>query len=325
MPIIPIIAIATALLAAAPPAAAQPWPTRPMTMVVPFAAGGASDVIARILAQGLRMELGQSVVVENVGGAGGMVGSIRVAKAAPDGYQMVLGNVGTHAQNQSLYKKPLYQAGTDFAPVALVTNQSLILVVRKDFPADNLQTFIAYAKANQANLQYGSAGVGGSNHLACLLLNSAIGIDVTHIPYRSGAQAMQDMLAGRVDYQCPSAPVALPQIEARTVKALAILSKNRSSGMPDLPSAHEQGLTDFDIPSWYALFLPSGTPADIVQRLNRATVAALNAPLVQQRLKEIGSDLVTPERMSPEYLGKFVAAEIEKWGRVIKANGIQLE
>jgi tripartite-type tricarboxylate transporter receptor subunit TctC len=325
MPIIPMIAIAAALLAAIPPAAAQAWPTRPMTMVVPFAAGGASDVIARILAQGLRMELGQSVVVENVGGAGGMVGSIRVAKAAPDGYQMVLGNVGTHAQNQSLYKKPLYQAGTDFAPVALVTNQSLILVVRKDFPADNLQTFIAYAKANQANLQYGSAGVGGSNHLACLLLNSAIGIDVTHIPYRSGAQAMQDMLAGRVDYQCPSAPVALPQIEARTVKALAILSKNRSSGMPDLPSAHEQGLTDFDIPSWYALFLPSGTPADIVQRLNRATVAALNAPLVQQRLKEIGSDLVTPERMSPEYLGKFVAVEIEKWGRVIKANGIQLE
>jgi tripartite-type tricarboxylate transporter receptor subunit TctC len=325
MPIIPIIAIATALLAAAPPAAAQPWPTRPMTMVVPFAAGGASDVIARILAQGLRMELGQSVVVENVGGAGGMVGSIRVAKAAPDGYQMVLGNVGTHAQNQSLYKKPLYHAATDFAPVALVTDQSIVLLVRKDFPADNLQAFIAYAKANQAKMQYGSAGVGGSNHLACVLLNSAIGIEVTHVPYRSGAQAMQDMLAGRVDYQCPSAPVALPQIEARTVKALAILSKNRSPGMPDLPSAHERGLTDFDIPSWYALFLPGGTPADIVQRLNRATVAALQTPFVQQRLKEIGSDLVTPERRSSEYLGKFVVAEIEKWARVIKASGVQLE
>jgi tripartite-type tricarboxylate transporter receptor subunit TctC len=325
MIVIPIIAIAATLLAAARPAAAQPWPSRPMTMVVPFAAGGASDVIARILAQGLRTELGQSVIVENVAGAGGMVGSSRVAKAAPDGYQMMLGNVGTHAQNQSLYKKLLYQAATDFAPVALVTDQSLVLVVRKDFPADSLQTFIAYAKANQASLQYGSSGVGGSNHLACLLLNSAIGIDVTHIPYRSGAQAMQDMLAGRVDYQCPSAPVGLPQIEARTVKALAILSKNRSSGMPDLPSAHEQGLTDFDIPSWYALFLPSGTPADIVQRLNRATVTALKTPLVQQRLKEIGSDLVTPERMSPEYLGKFVAAEIEKWARVIKASGIQLE
>ena len=296
-----------------------------MTMVVPFAAGGASDVIARILAQGLRMELGQSVVVENVGGAGGMVGASRVAKAAPDGYQMVLGNVGTHAQNQSLYKKPLYHALTDFVPVALVTDQSLVLVVRKDFPADNLQTFMAYAKANQASLRFGSAGVGGSNHLACLLLNSAIGIEVTHIPYRSGAQAMQDTLAGRIDYQCPSAPVALPQIEAKAVRALAILSRSRSPSMPDLPSAHEQGLADFDVPSWYALFLPAGTPADIVRRLNGATVAALNAPSVQQRLKEIGSDLVAPERMSPEYLGKFVAAEIDRWARVIKASGIQLE
>jgi tripartite-type tricarboxylate transporter receptor subunit TctC len=320
-----MIAVAAAFLAATPPAAAQPWPSRPITMVVPFAAGGASDVIARILAQGLRTELGQSVVVENVSGAGGMVGSSRVAKSAPDGYQMLLGNVGTHAQNQSLYKKLLYHAATDFAPVALVTDQSLVLVVRKDFPADSLQTFIAYAKANQANLQYGSAGVGGSNHLACLLLNSAIGIDVTHIPYRSGAQAMQDMIGGRVDYQCPSAPVALPQIEAGAVKVLAILSKHRSSGMPDLPSAHEQGLTDFDIPTWYALFLPSGAPVEVVQRLNRATVAALNTPFVQQRLKEIGSDLVVPERMSPAYLGKFVASEIEKWARVIKASGIQLE
>jgi tripartite-type tricarboxylate transporter receptor subunit TctC len=325
MTVIPMIAIAAAPLAAAPPAAAQPWPTRPMTMVVPFAAGGTSDVIGRILAQGLRMELGQSVVVENVGGAGGMVGSSRVARAAPDGYQMVLGNVGTHAQNQSLYQKPLYNAATDFAPVALVTNQSIVLVARKDFPADNLQTFITYAKANQADLKYGSAGVGGSNHLACALLNSAIGIDVTHIPYRSGAQAMQDMLAGRVDYQCPSAPVALPQIEAKTVKVLAILSKNRSPGMPDLPSAHEQGLADFDIPTWYALFLPAGTPADIVKKLNRSTVGTLKTPLVQQHLKEIGSDLVTPEHMSPEYLGKFVAAEMEKWARVIKASGIQLD
>jgi tripartite-type tricarboxylate transporter receptor subunit TctC len=316
---------AAVLVAAAAPATAQSWPTRPMTMTVPFAAGGASDVIARILAQGLRMELGQSVVVENVGGAGGMVGSSRVAKAAPDGYQMVLGNVGTHAQNQSLYKKSLYNAATDFAPVALVTNQSLILVARKDFPANNLQTFIAYARANQAILKYGSAGVGGSNHLACALLNSAIGIDITHIPYRSGAQAMQDMLAGRVDYQCPSAPVALPQIEAKMVKVLAILSKSRSPALPDLPSAEEQGLTDFDVPSWYALFLPAGTPKDIVQKLNHATVATLNTPFTQQRLKEIGSDLVMPERMSPEYLGMFVAAEIEKWARVIKASGIQLD
>jgi tripartite-type tricarboxylate transporter receptor subunit TctC len=188
---------------------------------------------------------------------------------------MVLGNVGTHAQNQSLYKRPLYNAAIDFAPVALVTDQSLVLVARKDFPADNLREFTAYAKANQSMLQYGSGGTGGSNHLACALLNSALGINTTHVPYRSGAQAMQDMLAGRIDYQCPSAPVALPQIDAGTVRAFAILSRNRSASMPNLPSAHEQGLTDFDIPTWYALFLPAGTPKSIVQQLNRATVATL--------------------------------------------------
>src|SRR5262249_25721417 len=153
---------------------------------------------------------------------------------------MVLGNVGTHAQNQSLYKRPLYHAATDFAPVSLVTHQSLFLIARKDFPADDLQTFVAYTKANQAILKYGSAGVGGSNHLACALLNSAIGIEVTHIPYRGAAQAMQDTLAGRIDYQCPSAPVALPQIAAKTVKPIAILRKNRSPSLPDLASAHEQ-------------------------------------------------------------------------------------
>src|ERR1700704_2442680 len=204
------IVIATAL---AGPATAEEWPTRPLTMEAPFAAGGSTDAIARLVADGLSSQLQQTVIVENVGGAGGMTGANRVAKAAPDGYQFVLGNVGTHAQNQSLYKKPLYNALTDFAPVALVTDQSLVLVARKDFPADTLPEFIAYAKANQSKLQYGSAGVGGSNHLACVLLNAAIGIQVTHVPYRSGGQAMQDLLAGRVDYQCPSAPTAMPQID----------------------------------------------------------------------------------------------------------------
>jgi tripartite-type tricarboxylate transporter receptor subunit TctC len=313
------------LLAGIAPALAQIWPTRPMTLVVPFAAGGTSDVIARLLAEGLRAQLGQPVLVENVGGAGGMVGGSRVAKSPPDGYQMVLGNVGTHAQNQSLYKRPLYNVINDFAPVALVTDQSLVLVARKDFPASNLREFAAYAKANQAQLQYGSAGLGGSNHLACALLNSALGINTTHVPYRSGGQAMQDMLAGRIDYQCPSAPVALPQIDAGTVKAYAILSRNRSASMPSLPSAHEQALADFDIPTWYALFLPAGTPKSIVQQLNQATVATLSNPSVQQRLKDIGSDLVPPERMTPDYLGVFIAAEVEKWSKIIKANAISLE
>jgi tripartite-type tricarboxylate transporter receptor subunit TctC len=198
-----------------------------------------------------------------------------------------------------------------------------VLVARNDFPANNLQEFIAYAKANQSKLRYSSAGVGGSNHLACVLLNSAIGIDVTHIPYRSGGQAMQDLLAARVDYQCPSLPTAMPQIAGKTVKVFAILSKNRSPSMPDLPSAHEQGLTDFDIPSWYALFLPKGTPDAIVRKLHSATVAAMDMPSMQERLKKVGSDLVGSERRSSEYLAQFVGAEIRKWEAPIKSSGVQ--
>lgn len=322
------VVVAAALWATTASAGAQStqsWPNRPLTMVAPFAAGGSTDAIARIVADGLSSQLGQPVIVENIGGAGGMTGANRVAKAAPDGYQFVLGNVGTHAQNQTLYKRPAYHAATDFAPVVLITDQSLVLIARKDFPADNLQEFIAYAKTNQSKMQYSSAGAGGSNHLACVLFNSAIGINVTHVPYRSGGQAMQDLLAGRVDYQCPSAPTAMPQIASKTVKALAILSKNRSASMPDLPSAHEQGLTDFDIPSWYALFLPKGTPDAIVQRLHDAAVAAMETPAMQKRLVTIGSDLVSPERRSSEYLGRFVASEIEKWSVAIKAAGVQIE
>lgn len=294
-------------------------------MVVPFAAGGSTDAIARIIADGLSTQLHQPVIVENLGGAGGMTGSNRVAKAAPDGYQFVIGNVGTHAQNQTLYKRPAYNAATDFSPVALVVDQTMVLITRKDLPANNLQEFIAYAKVNQAKMHYSSAGTGGSNHLACVLLNAAIGIDVTHVPYRGGGQAMQDLLAGLVDYQCPSAPTAMPQIAGMTVKALAVLSKNRSPSIPTLASAHEQGLTDFDIPSWYALFLPKGTPTAIVRKLQEATAAALDMPATQQRLQKIGSDLVSPERRSSEYLAKFVAAEIDKWSVIIKASGIQVE
>jgi tripartite-type tricarboxylate transporter receptor subunit TctC len=311
------------LVLIAHPAQAQDWPNRPMTMVAPFAAGGSTDAIARIVADGLSVQLHQPVIVENVGGAGGMTGTNRVAKAAPDGYQFVLGNVGTHAQNQTLYKAPLYNAATDFAPVVLMMDQSLVLVARNDFPASNLQEFIVYTKANQSKMQYSSSGAGGSNHLACVLLNAAIGINVTHIPYRGAGQAMQDLLAGRVDYQCPSAPTAMPQITGKTVKAIAILSRNRSPSLPDLASAHEQGLTDFDIPSWYALFLPKGTPDAIVRKLNAAAVAAMNTQAMQDRLKTIGSDLVGPERRSPEYLDRFVADEIKKWAGPIGASGVQ--
>jgi tripartite-type tricarboxylate transporter receptor subunit TctC len=314
-----------AFVAAISSAVAQNWPARTMTLVVPFAAGGSSDAVGRIVADGLSRQLNQTIVVENVTGAGGMAGGSRVAKAAPDGYQFVIGNVGSFAQSRWLYKTPPYDVLKDFAPVGLITDESLVLVTRNDFPASNLQEFVAYARANQSKIQFDSSGVGGSNHLACLMLNARIGIQVTHVPYRSVVQSMQDVIAGRVDYECLSLPLVLPQITGKTLKALAILSKNRSSILPDLPSADEQGLTGFDAPSWYALFLPAGTPPAIVQTLNGALVAVLNTPATQERLKQIGGDVVAPERRSPEYLGQFVAAEVKKWEAPIKASGVQLE
>jgi tripartite-type tricarboxylate transporter receptor subunit TctC len=311
-----------ALVAGHDRAAAQSWPNRPITMVVPFAAGGGADIMGRILAARLSEILGQQVIVENAGGAGGMTGAYRVAKAAPDGYQLVLGTNGTHAQNQSLYKNPLYNAATDFAPVALIAEQPIGLLARRDLPADNLQQFIAYAKANQATMKYGSAGTGSAVQLSCVLFNAANGLTITHVPYRGSAPAMQDLIAGRIDYQCANVAPALGQIEDHQVKVIAILGSRRTALLPDMPTANEQGLADFDAVLWYGLFLPRGTPAAIVQKLNAAVVATLNTPAVQERMKQIGAELAASEFRSPEYLGKLVESEIVKWAGPIKASGV---
>src|SRR5437016_4459202 len=292
----------TLLVILVAPAAAQDWPSRPVTMVVPFAAGGPMDTVGRILAVRLGEVLGQQVVVENVGGAGGMTGAARVAKATPDGYQFVLGNIGTHAHSQTLYKNPLYNAAADFSPVVLIAELPQVLIARKDLPARNLQDFIAYARQHQAKMQYGSGGAGSATHISCVLLNAAIGINVTHVPYRGGGPALQDLIAGRIDYQCLDAPIAVPQIESGTVKGLAVLTRARSPGLPALASAHEQGLTDFEAANWCAVFLPERTPAPIVKKLHDAVVAAMETPAVRARMAEIGADLVGLERRSPEYL-----------------------
>ncbi len=313
------------LLHGVPGAAAQSWPTRPVTMVVPFAPGGSVDVMGRILAARLSEILGQQVVIENVPGAGGMLGSARVAKATPDGYEFVLGIAGTHAQNQTLYKHPLYNAATDFAPVALIAEQPTVLVTRKDLPPDTLPQFIAYAKANQAKMQFGSAGAGSANHLACVLLDAAIGVNVTHVPFRGGGPAMQELLGGRIDYMCNIVTNALPQIEAKSVKPIALLATARSPTLPDVASAQEQGLANFDASTWYAVFLPKGTPAAIVEALHDAIVATMNTPSVQARLKDIGADLVAPERRSSDYLAKFVISEIARWAGPIKASGVSMD
>jgi tripartite-type tricarboxylate transporter receptor subunit TctC len=325
MPSLRMIAALAVLVAATLPATAQNWPIRPVTMVYPFGAGSAGDVLGRIFASRLSELLGQPVTFENVGGAGGMTGASRVAKAAPDGYQVLLGTTSTLAVNQTFYKNPLYNAVTDFAPVALIAESPIVLVARKNLPANNLQEFIAYAKANQAKMQYGSAGVGSSVHLACAGLSAAIGVSIAHIPYRGGGSAMQDLIAGRIDYQCPAAELAIPHIQGNSVKAIAILTKNRSPILPNLASAHEQGLANFDAGAWFAFVLPKGTPAAIVQKLHDATVVAMSAPATGERLKEFGSVLVAPDRRSPEYLQKFIQSETEKWAALIKAANIKPE
>ncbi len=308
----------------ASPAAAQSWPTRPVTMVVPFAAGGGTDVLGRIIGRRLSEVLGQQVVIENVGGAGGMVGSARVAKAAPDGYQFVLGS-RADAINQTLYKNPLYNLTTDLAPVVLIADQPMVLVTRKDLPVADLQEFIAYAKKNQGAMQFGSAGAGSTGHVDCALLNAAIGVNITHVPYRGGGPAMQDLIAGRIDYFCTLTATVVPQIESNLVKAIAIFTRNRAPMLPKLASAYEQGFTDFEASTWFGFFLPRGTPAPIIQRLHDATVAAMDTPSVQERLIESGSLVVAPERRSPDYLQRFVESEIAKNAGPLKAAGIAVD
>ncbi|MFL6947344.1 MAG: Bug family tripartite tricarboxylate transporter substrate binding protein [Xanthobacteraceae bacterium] len=315
------LAIVSVLLGGHAGAGAQDWPARPVTLVVPFAAGGPVDVGGRILAQRLSEILGRQIVVENVGGAGGSTGASRVAKAPPDGYQVLLGNIATQAFSQSLHKKPPYDAVADFAPVGLTVEQPRLLVVRKDLAVSTLPEFIAYAKANAEKLKYGSAGAGSAAHVACMLLNSIIGVEITHVPYRATSLAMQDIAAGRVDYICDVISGALPLVQSQAVKPIAYLSLKRSSVLPQIATAHEQGLANFDTSSWHAMFFPAGTPDAIVRRLNAALGETLDTATVRERLEALGATVVAAERRSPEYLASFLAREIEKWAGPIKSAG----
>jgi tripartite-type tricarboxylate transporter receptor subunit TctC len=317
------VAAAAALLAAGAPAAAQEWPTRPIAMVVPYAAGGPPDVIARIIAPGMSESLGVQVVVENVSGAGGITGTARVARAAPDGYTFLLGAAGVLSQNQTLYKHPPYNSITDFAPVGLIALTPAILVARPNFPANDLREFIAYARANQSKLLFASGGAGSGGHIACLLLNTAIGVSVTHVPYRGSGRP--DLMAGRIDYMCDFSSTALPEIEAKQVKALAVLARERMATLPDLATADEQGIADFDATGWYAFVAPARTPEPIVRRLNKAMSDALDGPVASERYKRLGNTVAPPPQRSPEHLGKFIRSEIDKWAGPIRASGVSLE
>jgi tripartite-type tricarboxylate transporter receptor subunit TctC len=300
------------------------YPERPVMLVVPYAAGGPVDTIARIIAVRMSELLGQQVVIENVGGAGGMTGSKRVSDAAPDGYTFVLGTVGTHAQGQTLYKKPAYNSVTDFTPVALLAEVPILLTTRKDLPANSFKEFLTYAKANESKMQFGSAGAGSATHLGCVVLNTAMGTNITHVPYRGTGPAMQDLQGGRIDFLCEIITTAKPHVDSGSTKALAIFSKERSPVLPNLPTAAEEGLP-VEAYTWNALFYPKNTPAELVAKLNQAAVQAIESPQVKERLSGLGANLAAADRRSPEYLGKFVQSEIEKWAAPIKASGASIE
>jgi tripartite-type tricarboxylate transporter receptor subunit TctC len=317
-----IVAAALAFLCGAGgPASAEDWPARPVTLVVPYAAGGPVDTLARILAARLSEILGQQIVIENVGGAGGMTGASRVAKAAPDGYTVLLSGSAVLAMNQTLYKKPLYNAVTDFEHVVLFSDSARVLITRKDLPVDTLPEFVAYAKANQGKMQYGSAGAGSGVHVCSVLLDVAMGTKITHVPYRGAGPAMQDLIGGRIDFIAEQISTALPQIQGNAVKAIAALGLDRAPGLENLPTAQEQGLAGLDCGSWGSLSFPKGTPQEIVRRLAKATNEAVETPAVRERYKGIGVAIPAPERRTPEYLAKFVPSEIERWAGPIKASG----
>jgi tripartite-type tricarboxylate transporter receptor subunit TctC len=310
------------LLLLAGPAIAEDWPTRPLTLVVPYAAGGPVDTIGRILGAGLSDALGQQITIEDVGGAGGMTGANRVAKAAPDGYTVLMGGTAVLAQIPTFYKRPLYDAATDFAAVATVTDSARVLITRKDFPADNFREFVAYAKAHQDSMKYGTPGVGSGGHICAILLDQALGTKITQVPYRGTAPAMQDLVGGRIDAFAEQISTALPQIQAKAVKAMATMGTERAPGLEDLPTAGELGYPNLDCGAWGALVFPKGTPEPIIRRLAKAASETVDQPAIRKRLADVGVTVLAAERRTPEYLAKFIPAEIARWAEPIRASGV---
>ena len=304
---------------------AQKFPDRSMIIVIPFAAGGPTDILGRVVAGRMSEVLGQQVVVENVTGAGGMTGSARVARSDPDGYQFVLATVGSAAQGQTLYKKPLYNTVTDFTPVILVAEVPLVLITRKDLPVNNFKKFVAYAKEHQAQMQFGSAGAGAATHLGCVLMNYLLGLKFTHVPYRGTGPAMQDLQGGRIDFLCDVMTTAKPPIDGGSVKGLAVFDTQRSSALPNVPTAAEQGTPDLIAYTWNAIFLPKGAPEPIVKTLLDAALVAMHTPAVHDRLTALGAEIVSDDKATPEYLAKFVKSEIAKWAVPIKESGVSVE
>jgi putative tricarboxylic transport membrane protein len=301
--------------------AQQPYPTRPITIVVPFTAGGPTDVLARLLGQHMGQTLGQQFVIENVGGGGGSLGAARVAKAAPDGYTLVMGNLGSHAASVGLYKNLSYDPRVDFEPVMLVATTPMALVVRKTFPASTLKDFTAYATANPHKVTFGSAGTGSISHLTYLLYTHLTKTEIQHVPYRGLSQAVNDLLSGQIDLMFDQVVSATPHILAGGVKPIAVAAPARAAGLPNVPTSIEAGLPELQTIAWTALFAPKGTPKAIIERVNAALDKAMRDDVIAKRLAGLGADVPAPSDRAPEVLGKLVRGEIDKWTPLIQAAG----
>lgn len=302
----------------------QEYPTRPVTIVVPFAAGGPNDVLARFVADHMAHSLKQPVLIENVAGAGGTTGSARVAKADPDGHTLLVGNLGNLAAGFALYKNIKYDP-RDFESVGMLAETPNFLVVNNQFPATTLQEFVAYAKANPFKIKVGNAGFGSNSHLTCLFLENLAGVKLTHIAYRGTAPAVQDLLGGQIEAICDAAPNVVPQIAGGTIRALVVAQPTRVAAVPEVPSSNEAGFPNFKVAGWTAIVAPPKTPKQIVARANAALNAALADSEVRKKIENVGAIPPRPEHQTPEWMDDFLRQEVDQWGRVVHAAGASIE
>jgi tripartite-type tricarboxylate transporter receptor subunit TctC len=319
-----IVGAAFAFAGAAAPAVAQDYPTKNITLIVPFAAGGPTDVISRIVGEHMSRTLGQQLVIENVVGAGGTTASTRAKRAAPDGYTLITGHMGTHAASVALYPKLQYDPRTDFDPIGLIAGTPILVLAKKDFPPKDLKEFVTYVKANETKLNNAHAGVGSVSFTTCLLLNSIIGVKPTTIPFNGTGPSMNALVGGQVDYMCDQIVNAVPQVKGGTIKAYAIATPERNPSLPDVPTTREAGLPEFEASAWNALFAPKGTPTAVVDRLSDALAKALDDEGVRKRLLDLGSDIPGNDRRGPAALSTLVKNEVDKWGKVIKEAGAEV-
>jgi tripartite-type tricarboxylate transporter receptor subunit TctC len=318
----PLLAVAFAALTGIAGADAQTYPSRPITMVVPYSAGGPTDTIARLMADRMRGPLGQMVIVENVTGAAGTIGVGRVARAAPDGYTISVGHWGTHVVNGAIYALQ-YDVLNDFEPVSLIATNPQIIVARKAMPAKDLQELVAWLKANSAKATQGTAGHGSGSHVSGVYLQSITGARFQFVPYRGAGPAMQDLVAGQIDIMIDQAANSLPQVRAGTIKAYAVTDRSRLAAAPDIPTVDEAGVPGLHISIWHALWMPKGTPKDVIARINAAVVEALADANTRRRLADLGQEIPPPEQQNPQTLAAFHRAEVEKWWPIIKAANIK--